>query len=68
MIDSPHRDALQELANRIVAELARKKLACPQGREIDQYLFTKPYEVEDDDAKDGRKTIRVLKHYALFHA
>jgi len=31
-------------------------------------FFTKPYEVEDDDAKDGRKTIRVLKHYALFHA
>jgi antirestriction protein ArdC len=31
-------------------------------------FFSKPYEVEDDEAEDGRKTIRVLKHYAVFHA
>ena len=31
-------------------------------------FFTKPYEVQDDEAEDGTKTIRVLKHYAVFHA
>jgi antirestriction protein ArdC len=31
-------------------------------------FFSKPYEVEDDEAEDGRKTVRVLKHYAVFHA
>jgi len=31
-------------------------------------FFAKPYEVEDEDKEDGRKTIRILKHYAVFHA
>ena len=31
-------------------------------------FFTKPYEVEDEESEDGRKMIRVMKHYAVFHA
>jgi antirestriction protein ArdC len=39
-----------------------------KGERSTTIFFTKPYEVEDDDAEDGTKTIRVLKHYAVFHA
>ncbi len=39
-----------------------------KGEEPTTIFFTKPYEVEDEDADDGKKTIRVLKHYAVFHA
>jgi antirestriction protein ArdC len=39
-----------------------------KGERATTIFFTKPYEVEDDDAEDGRKTIRVLKHHAVFHA
>ena len=39
-----------------------------KGERSTTIFFTKPYEVEDDDAEDGRKMIRVLKHYAVFHA
>jgi antirestriction protein ArdC len=31
-------------------------------------FFTKPYEIDDEEADEGKKTIRVLKHYAVFHA
>jgi len=39
-----------------------------KGERSTTIFFTKPYEVEDDAAEDGRKMIRVLKHYAVFHA
>jgi antirestriction protein ArdC len=39
-----------------------------KGERSTTIFFTKPYEVEDDDSDDGRKMIRVLKHYAVFHA
>src|SRR5580658_8547959 len=127
MPDSPHRDPVQEFADRIVAELEKgvkpwvrpwdpEKSGGPQapfnpatgkryhginvlilgmdirafetadprwmtfqqarekqwhvrkGEKATTIFFTKPYEVGDDDAEDGRKTVRVLKHYAVFHA
>jgi antirestriction protein ArdC len=39
-----------------------------KGERSTTIFFTKSYEVEDNDAEDGRKMIRVLKHYAVFHA
>jgi antirestriction protein ArdC len=39
-----------------------------KGEKATTIFFTKPYDVEDEEADDGRKTIRVLKHYAVFHA
>jgi len=39
-----------------------------KGEHSTTIFFTKPYEVEDETAEDGMKTIRVLKHYAVFHA
>ncbi len=127
MNDMPHRDPMQEFANRIVAELEKgvkpwvrpwdqEKAGGPQapfnpvtgkryhginvlilgmdmrafqlgdprwmtyqqahekhwqvrkGEKSTTIFFSKPYEVEDDDTEDGKKTIRVLKHYAVFHA
>ena len=35
---------------------------------VNNHLFHQPYEVEDDHADGSRKIIRVLKHYAVFHA
>lgn len=127
MPDSPHRDPVQEFADRILAELEKgvkpwvrpwdpEKAGGPQapfnpvtgkryhginvlilgmdirafqsgdprwmtyqqahekqwqvrkGEKATMIFFTKPYEVEDDEAEDGRKTIKFLKHYAVFHA
>jgi len=127
MPDSPHRDPVQEFADRIIAELEKgvkpwvrpwdpeksggpqapfnpvtgkryhginvlilgmdlrafetsdpRWMTFQQAREKDWHVrkgekattifFAKPYEVEDDEAEDGRKTVRVLKHYAVFHA
>src|ERR1700685_741312 len=31
-------------------------------------FFTKPYEIEDAQSEDGKKSIRVLRHYSVFHA
>ena len=39
-----------------------------KGERSTTIFFTKPYELEDDDADGGRKIIRVLTHYAVFHA
>jgi len=39
-----------------------------KGEKSTTIFFTKPYEVEDDKAEDGKKTIRLLRHYAVFHA
>ncbi|HXQ25978.1 MAG TPA: zincin-like metallopeptidase domain-containing protein [Candidatus Acidoferrales bacterium] len=127
MTDTPHRDPMQEFADRIIAELEKgvkpwvrpwdaDKAGGPQapfnpvtgkryhginvlilgmdmrafqsgdprwmtyqqahekhwqvrkGEKSTTIFFSKPYEIEDDEADEGRKTIRVLKHYAVFHA
>jgi antirestriction protein ArdC len=41
-----------------------------KGEKSTTIFFTKKYQVEDRDAEeeDGKKTIRFLKHYAVFHA
>lgn len=127
MPDSPPRDAVQEFADRIIAELERgvkpwvrpwdpekaggplapfnpvtgrryhginvlilgmdmrafqagdprwmtyqqaheKNWQVRKGEKATTIFFTKPYEVEDDEARDAKKQVRVLKHYAVFHA
>jgi antirestriction protein ArdC len=45
-----------------------KKWQVRKGEKSTTIFFAKPYEVEDEDAEDGRKTVHVLKHYAVFHA
>ena len=39
-----------------------------KGEKSTTIFFTKPYEVEDDKADDGKKLVRFLKNYAVFHA
>jgi len=127
MSATPHRDPMQEFADRIVAELEKgikpwvrpwdpEKAGGPQapfnpvtgkryhginvlilgmdlrafesgdprwmtyqqaqekhwqvrrGEHATTIFFAKPYEVDDDEADDGQRTVRVLKHYAVFHA
>ena len=127
MTDAPHRDPMQEFADRIIAELENgvkpwvrpwdpekaggpqapfnpvtgkryhginvlilgmdmrafqsgdprwmtyqqaheKKWQVRKGEKSTTIFFSKPYEIDDDEAEDGKKTIRVLKHYAVFHA
>jgi antirestriction protein ArdC len=45
-----------------------KECQVRKGEKSTTIFFTKPYEVEDEEAEDGKKTVRVLKHYAVFHA
>jgi antirestriction protein ArdC len=45
-----------------------KKWQVRKGEKSTTIFFSKPYEVEDDETEDGKKTVRVLKHYAVFHA
>jgi antirestriction protein ArdC len=127
MPDSPHRDPVQQFADRILTELEQgvkpwvrpwdpEKAGGPQapfnpvtgkryhginvlilgmdmrafqsgdprwmtyqqslekqwqvrkGEKATTIFFTKPYEVEDDEAEDGKKPIKFLKQYAVFHA
>ena len=39
-----------------------------KGEKSTTIFFTKSYEVEDDKADDGKKAVRILRHYAVFHA
>ena len=39
-----------------------------KGEKSTTIFFSKPFEVEDDEAKDGKRTVRILKHYSVFHA
>jgi len=39
-----------------------------KGEKSTTIFFSKPLEIEDGQAEDNRKTIRLLKHYAAFHA
>ena len=47
-----------------------KKWQVRKGEKATTIFFTKRYEVEDDQAEteDGKRTVRVLKHYSVFHA
>ena len=45
-----------------------KKWQVRKGERSTTIFFTKSYEVDDDEADDGKRTARVLKHYAVFHA
>jgi antirestriction protein ArdC len=45
-----------------------KKWQVRKGEKSTTIFFCKPYEIEDDEADEGKKTVRVLKHYAVFHA
>jgi antirestriction protein ArdC len=45
-----------------------KKWQVRKGEKSTTIFFCKPYEIDDNEADDGKKTIRVLKHYAVFHA
>ena len=127
MTDTPHRDPMQDFADRIIAELEKgvkpwvrpwdpEKAGGPQapfnpvtgkryhgvnvlilgmdmrafqsgdprwmtyqqthekdwqvrkGEKSTTIFFSKPYEVEDDEIEDGKKTIKFLKQYVVFHA
>ena len=39
-----------------------------KGEKSTTIFFSKPLEIEDGENEDGRKTIRLLKHYYVFHA
>jgi antirestriction protein ArdC len=39
-----------------------------KGEKSTTIFFSKPFEVDDDEAKDGKRTVRILKHYSVFHA
>jgi len=39
-----------------------------KGERSTTIFFAKPLEIDDDEKEDGRKTIKLLKHYAVFHA
>jgi antirestriction protein ArdC len=45
-----------------------KKCQVRKGEKSTVIFFSKPYEVDDDEIEDAKKTIRVLKHYYVFHA
>ncbi len=45
-----------------------KKWQVRKGEKSTTIFFSKPYEIEDEEADDGKKTIRALKHYAVFDA
>ncbi len=45
-----------------------KKWQVREDEKAPTIYFAKPYEVEDDEAEDGKKTLRVLKHHPVFHA
>jgi antirestriction protein ArdC len=45
-----------------------KRWQVRKGERSTTIFFTKPYQVEDKEADEGKKTIRVLKHYSVFHA
>jgi antirestriction protein ArdC len=39
-----------------------------KGEKSTTIFFTKPYEIDDEKADEGKKTLHFLKHYAVFHA
>lgn len=69
-VQQAHKRAFQSGDPRwmILQQAHEKHWQVRKGEKATAIFFTKPYEVDDDEAEDGRKTIRVLKHYPLFHA
>jgi antirestriction protein ArdC len=45
-----------------------KKWQVRKAEKSTTIFFAKRYDIEDEDGDDGKKTVRVLKHYAVFHA
>jgi antirestriction protein ArdC len=45
-----------------------KKWQVKKGEKSTTIFFTKKYQVEDEEADDGKKDIRILKNYSVFHA
>ena len=45
-----------------------KKWQVRKGERSTTIFFAKPLEIDDEGTEDGRKTIKILKHYAVFHA
>lgn len=45
-----------------------KKWQVRKGEKSTTIFFSKRFDIEDAESEDSRKTIRVLKHYAVFHA
>jgi antirestriction protein ArdC len=39
-----------------------------KGERSTTIFFAKPLEIDDEETEDGRKKIKILKHYAVFHA
>jgi len=39
-----------------------------KGERSTTIFFAKPLEIDDDEQEDGKKTIKMLKHYPVFHA
>jgi antirestriction protein ArdC len=39
-----------------------------KGERATTIFFTKRYTVKDEEAEEGEKSIKILKHYAVFHA
>jgi antirestriction protein ArdC len=49
-------------------QATEKKWQVRKGEKSTTIFFTKPYNMKDEAAEAGEKTIRVLKHYSVFHA
>ncbi len=45
-----------------------KKWHVRKGERSTTIFFAKPLEIDDEETEDSRKTIKILKHYAVFHA
>jgi antirestriction protein ArdC len=45
-----------------------RKWQVKKGSKSTTIFFTKRYEKEEQEAEDGKRAIRFLKHYAVFHA
>jgi antirestriction protein ArdC len=45
-----------------------KRWQVRKGERSTTIFFTKSYEIEDETAEDEAKTVRVLRHYSVFHA
>ena len=45
-----------------------KKWQVRKGERSTTIFFAKPLEVDDAETEDDKRTIRILKHYAVFHA
>lgn len=39
-----------------------------KGERATTIFFSKSYDVDDEEEDDGKKTVRVLRHYSVFHA